>query len=238
MWSASRGPTHYPSWGSETAESEMPLLYRRHSLPLMGIGNVRDRQDNSPDHRLITPHGDRKRRSAWGDTHRNASHYPSWGSETTGYSMVFRDAFSLITPHGDRKPLASGDWTRIDVHLITPHGDRKRERADAQARLAGAHYPSWGSETDRREGCRGIAPGLITPHGDRKQECRRLYAGPDRTSLPLMGIGNRPRADSVPGWRPLITPHGDRKPPALAGSSAGYHSHYPSWGSETSALQG
>ena len=161
--------------------------------------------------RLITPHGDRKRAPVRRPSlYRQASHYPSWGSETTVIGSAPQPGVDrLITPHGDRKRAqtagtpATGQLVR-PARLITPHGDRKNPT------LAG-----------RRR--------LITPHGDRKPDWR-----PGGHSLPLMGIGNlkrlRVRAQRD---RELITPHGDRKRRRSCRVPAGAGAHYPSWGSET-----
>ena len=104
-------PAHYPSWGSETLgdvgfdlpaiELELitphgdrkragstgaPARQRRHSLPLMGIGNMVAVQAATGKHRIRT-------------------HYPSWGSETSeNWFQSMLDGGALITPHGDRKP--------------------------------------------------------------------------------------------------------------------------------------
>ena len=141
------------------------------SLPLMGIGNcpgnirelaerklITPHGDRKPaaEHRhlhgerpLITPHGDRKPGSfrSGSDGRHDASHYPSWGSETSLDCQRHQPCAGLITPHGDRKrpavslysayyppslPLMGiGNSCRVrSVHaprrlLITPHGDRK-----------------------------------------------------------------------------------------------------------------
>ena len=73
--------THYPSWGSETTTHERRTDMELVSLPLMGIGNGRERLRWCPRLRLITPHGDRK----------------PWEVRGPGCRQ------GLITPHGDRK---------------------------------------------------------------------------------------------------------------------------------------
>ena len=179
---------------------------------------------------LITPHGDRKRRSS------------------AGSPAGSRRQSDLITPHGDRKRRQERAETALLCtvrHLITPHGDRKLCFPPTERSAPGTHYPSWGSETFQHHGGyrfrhraslplmgignplpvavaadgRRLRRHLITPHGDRKQHVwsparRRSWA---LSSLPLMGIGNltakqvNPLAQHVVA---LITPHGDRKPGA------------------------
>ena len=55
-----------------------------HSLPLMGIGNLKRRLFVELDVVLITPHGDRKqcRTLMEAESLKVFPHYPSWGSET------------------------------------------------------------------------------------------------------------------------------------------------------------
>ena len=209
---------HYPSWGSETAW-------------LVG---------------------------SW-EASRSA-HYPSWGSETATVCPECGAAHGLITPHGDRKQddVQAGRYVRSLVSLplmgignvlacgatggtgmpslplmgIGNEPQVKRthaERFDAHYPSWGsetqrvwrlprssrsAHYPSWGSETfsESDTGFDQAPFYLITPHGDRKLTSAARSDSVAHFSLPLMGIGNLRGAEvDRAGAGHLITPHGDRK---------------------------
>ena len=162
---------------------------------------------------LITPHGDRKRSAPAPRTEGRPPHYPSWGSETsrtTAWPVTSKCVSLPLMGIGNAqvpKLAARG------VVLITPHGDRKRRDArQRQRELLRAHYPSWGSETVRRDAeARSKGDLLITPHGDRKPRLSRLAA---RTAGALI----TPHGDRKPAKQRraaekanLITPHGDRK---------------------------
>ena len=160
------------------------------SLPLMGIGNVGDQRGPRLPDRLITPHGDRKLRPRPPGGPPRRSHYPSWGSETSGEPVDGQ-------PDGVSLPLM-GIGNEVQGHHALGGGP--------------PHYPSWGSETKLSSGLpwlvnvslplMGIGnlrllidnravEKLITPHGDRKPAV--TYATLNRCvtlSLPLMGIGN------------------------------------------------
>ena len=208
------------------------------SLPLMGIGNPQRRCCPSlPRRRLITPHGDRKRkRHLRGAPTRDRAHYPSWGSETRSWACRGRRSAGTHYPSWGSETGVSPPG-RCDEYIShypswgsetggwVPGGDRRI-----------SHYPSWGSETRadrRRETAKNqlITPHgdrkpprvfpammlstvpLITPHGDRKRVAERHARGDGVCcSLPLMGIGNLFDPDrQVAQLHLLITPHGDRK---------------------------
>ena len=108
--------THYPSWGSETSDTDTGAV--RYFMLITPHGDRKqDRIDPEPHQRcqLITPHGDRKRAGIGvfagtvpenslplmgiGNSRRGRtpiptprSHYPSWGSETC------RESTALTSP--------------------------------------------------------------------------------------------------------------------------------------------
>ena len=145
------------------------------SLPLMGIGNGSDwgRAPSPPGSHYPSWGSETATRRA-GGRRSGSSHYPSWGSETRLHDFVrSTETRLLITPHGDRKRRGPYRRALLYGHLITPHGDRKRalpwrfmtrtpylitphgdrkhvRRSAPRSPGAVSHYPSWGSETDRR----------------------------------------------------------------------------------------
>ena len=196
---------------------------------------------------LITPHGDRKlpfvgaanaggssaslplmgignKRGKHGKDRYWSSHYPSWLDRKTPPKCC------SLSSSGPSLPLMG-------------IGNGNEGRALVAKVFAGAHYPSWGSETvvgwpglapsqaypsfslplmgignvsETRRYLTGCVRNLITPHGDRKRQSRMSEVRPPLSihcSLPLMGIGN-------------FYLRRDRHRIRLC-------SHYPSWGSET-----
>ena len=211
--------THYPSWGSETAE---PWAHVRESVVLITPHGDRKRQTLGKRfgcyRGLITPHGDRKPYGHPACTLYTRVSLPLMGIGNWDVLVPGDDGTpALITPHGDRKHGWQRPVERRGSELITPHGDRKRPTGFAMrmrptsslplmgignptnrlfpSSLAGTHYPSWGSET--------------RPSGP--AHC----AGP---SAHYPSWGSETRAAS-----------GDRRAPI--------GTHYPSWGSETSIVE-
>ena len=175
---------------------------------------------------LITPHGDRKPRPP--DCRRprpHASHYPSWGSET---SAIRRSA---------------SDIKRSSLPLMGI-GNSPASRSSS-GRASRTHYPSWGSETCYGRNCQrhqnaerslplmGIGnaglptwPTCSSPPHYPSWGSETLRRAPSRAgtaaSLPLMGIGNLcPACERRQPALRLITPHGDRKPAVGAAGGAG-----------------
>ena len=148
------------------------------------------------------------------------------------------DGPHLTTPHGDQKRKHFG-FARLALgFLTTPHGDQKpldmsrsRRRRQRSLPLMGIRNrgaPSW--PTPRFTLCSLPLMGI---RNSRSASVRRLRPS---ISLPLMGIRNTPRPVVVHPARELTTPHGDQKPWAgLCLTCPKSTTHYPSWGSETSA---
>ena len=104
---ATRGPAHYPSWGSETRTyrswstgASLPI-----SLPLMGIGNAKVGSAFVAATPLLS--------------------LPLMGIGNLPKPDHVARVTLLITPHGDRKPEQLGRLLLARRELITPHGDRK-----------------------------------------------------------------------------------------------------------------
>ena len=153
------------------------------SLPLMGIGKLTAKMGITPHGEphdgqptLITPHGDRERRSP----------------------QAIPCYLVLITPHGDRelgrtsKSLGAGAWgsgTRNTLIIaMTASGIQFSLPLMGIGNFGRVRSPS----------SRSLI--LITPHGDRERDGTRRGTGPFdsllHSSLPLMGIGNPPYSAS------------------------------------------
>ena len=162
--------SHYPSWGSGTGRlGAVKIGNQWRSLPLMGIGNLREGRAALPyRQQLITPHGDREPQHKTTNKEKAETHYPSWGSGTT----------------------PGGKWLIMRYELITPHGDRELSIAGSRYGGSPGSLPLMGIGNDR-----GVAPAaltheLITPHGDREPRSPSTTWHRPTSSLPLMGIGN------------------------------------------------
>ena len=219
-----RNDTHYPSWGSGTAQrSQWPKL-------------------SSVDPWLITPHGDREPRSGSRRPAACSPDYPSWGSGTWHpRPRLSTCGPRLITPHGDREhviriartadrtsslplignPTASAMSSRSRRNSLPLMGIGNWQSRRSTTVWCRSHYPSWGSGTVGLSGscaCRTVSLPLmgignrtrnplltrqelyvITPHGDRQLGHTRYAAAQRLNSLPLMGIGNVPASPSSSG---------------------------------------
>ena len=246
-----------PLMGIENRSTRLRIrAFHLGSLPLMGIENQgRAARRPCASGRLITPHGDRKRRARTEDLLpsvttslplmgienprpccRSASRpisLPLMGIENTLTTRLVHTSGQCSLPLMGIENHRQSPPSRPVAVLITPHGDRKLGRR-GPAHSPGAHYPSWGSKTAASPAWIGDAV-LITPHGDRKRDLgavpqavlRLITPHGDRKLITLITPhGDRKLALSAANC--LITPHGDRK--RRAGG------HYPSWGSKTSQL--
>ena len=212
-------PSHYPSWGSETARPPGALGAPVDSLPLMGIGNGVPSLVPSPNSGSSLPlMGIGNWAFSQPCCRPPTPSLPLMGIGNSAYALLESDQVTCSLPLMGIGNVQVPKGDRITVSLlITPHGDRKRGKyaGVAQWRALDSHYPSWGSETRVRCDCYRCVPHvLITPHGDRKPSSASHASISAACSLPLMGIGNRLlAAGEAVGRLVLITPHGDRKRP-------------------------
>ena len=227
---------HYPSWGSGTGPHPSGSTAWSTSLPLMGIGNWRCTSPSPTLCSLITPHGDRERGFGFLRYDLLVHSLPLMGIGNSEHPRTDVGGFCGSLPlmgigndreHGQRHAqreshypswgsgtarTSPGDSTTI--HSLPLMGIGNASRASPARRLPTAHYPSWGSGTRHRSRAR-------TKRG--------------HTSLPLMGIGNCVPRRIRRRRLTLITPHGDREPDTERLSRVRIRTHYPSWGSGTSA---
>ena len=228
---------HYPSGGSETADTLYGPTPVRSSLPLRGIGNRRQGGVACPHSTISLPlrgigNSVRPARDAVNRSLQK-THYPSGGSETAECSPARVIAACSLPLRGIGKPPPNcsvtcrsrvslplrgiGNWEREQARmvyptLITPQGDRKLLVGNVGL---GEHLL------------------LITPQGDRKRLAVCAHWHPAPVSLPLRGIGNHQPLQSGLFALGLITPQGDRKRAECRTSTSKATAHYPSGGSET-----
>ena len=140
---------------------------------------------------------------------RPASHYPSWGSETSCWPRSRAASIASHYPSWGSETSRSDDGQSTTYPLITPHGDRKLSLAVSPSAISMNSLPLMGIGNRRRR--RGVNADLdlITPHGDRKLQTwgRRVYLR-DLLSLPLMGIGN-------PSYPLILRPRRERSLPLM-----------------------
>ena len=136
----------------------------------------RERGDRGPRSRpggrhLITPHGDRKR-SAWTTCATcSMTHYPSWGSETSGVTFALQVCEYSSLPLmgiGNAKYMAQiGETIEISLPLMGIGNTLRAMRGAVWQMLS---LPLMGIGNLARHGDPPGAGGLITPHGDRKHQ--------------------------------------------------------------------
>ena len=144
------------------------------------------------------------------------SHYPSWGSKTwsraTGNADDFRNSLPLMGIENAKEEVEPG---ADPLHLITPHGDRKLDPNIGRSMPnATDSLPLMGIENKSvKMGVRVTKTFSLPLMGIENSVPTGLVRREARFSLPLMGIEN---VTSTAG-----------------ASSGGLSLHYPSWGSKT-----
>ena len=179
----------------------------------MGIGNGGHRFFGHGYHlELITPHGDRERGSRPPARVRAVTHYPSWGSGTSGGTGQSDGNVAHYPSWGSGTGFGFGCHQFVHLISLPLMGIGNLKNTDYEEDATTAHYPSWGSGTRICLAYGETNFQLITPHGDREPAAW----APGMTPLtgphyPSWGSGTAVPGVRRPFLQELITPHGDRE---------------------------
>ena len=230
-------PTHLsslPLMGIGNSIASRTRRFNSRSLPLMGIGNlIRVLGVNRALGSLPLMGIGNCRRPRPGRSGPSASHYPSWGLETSR-TRVISPLSPVSLPLMGIGNLRSALSTLVNADSLPLMGIGNLMDC-TRSKVSRISLPLMGignrPDLDRR----GPLASLITPHGDWKLGRRPDLAVLTDGSLPLMGIGNPPQAAPVAsGSRYAHYPSWGLETCSTATRAHGWPStHYPSWGLET-----
>ena len=168
-----------------------------------------------------------------------ATHYPSWGLETSSSPRmpVVGNCSLPLMGIGNFSVRSFDGRIRITSLPLMGIGNLQPSRVIAPADQP-TSLPLMGIGNMLVLGLVALRePFLITPHGDWKLSTREHPRQPAAPHYPSWGLETHPERRPISGQRVLITPHGDWKHDRAAAHAPGQRAlitpHYPSWGLET-----